>query len=85
MEARKEHKVKIVVFYCLLFSQMCVAFGKYVDECPDENDMIQLQDMIDNRYAMTCKGRCGNNSRSEGQSQRREKCVKGLWNNKLFL
>lgn len=60
METRKEHKVKIVAFYCLLlFLQMYVAFGKYVDECPDENAMIQLQDMIDNRYAMTCTRRCG--------------------------
>ena len=60
MEPRNGCQVRIVAFFCLsLLSQTYIAFGRVIDECPNEDLMIELQDMIENRYSMTCKNRCG--------------------------
>ena len=60
MEAKIRHGFKVIVFYCLLIvSQKHTTSGRVIGLCPNEDVMIQLQDIINNRYLMTCSKRCG--------------------------
>ena len=55
------HHCKIVLLCWLIFSpgNGFHAFEGFFDECPNKEKMIELQDIIENRYSMTCKNRCG--------------------------
>ena len=61
MAAMTGHHCKIVLVCWLIFcpGNGFHAFEGVFNECPNKDKMIELQDIIENRYSMTCKNRCG--------------------------